>query len=972
MKFLKASVLITLLSVFAGGGDFLLCLSLHEFFRKEKPEIVEFDGPELAAAQEFERTKDPALGYVPRERLVQAFRYAQKMRHEADKWAPSFTDKTAAAISGITWTERGPNNFGGRTRAIMVDPNDATKKTVFAAGVDGGLWKTTDITVASPAWAVINDFLSNIAITTIAYNPASTTTMYFGTGEGWFNIDAVRGDGIWKSTDGGSTWAQLASTASNVNFDYVQKIVVDAAGNVYAATSSQFCNAGGVYKSTDGGTTWALVLGTQGAGCYPVSNCSAADIEIANGGTLFASLGIFYQGSVWKSATGNAGTWSQVNTGANGFPTAGFYRVELACAPSNGNTVYALTHNSATNGILNIYKTTDGGTTWAATTLPTNNGGCDGAEFTNGQAWYDLAVAVDPNNANNVLAGGLNLFKTTNGGTNWTQITQWYGGCGYQYVHSDQHCIVFEPGSSDVAYFGNDGGIWRTANGTAATPTISTRDPNYNVTQLFACALDPTGSSNYFLAGAQDNGSHKYTVAGINSTTQVTGGDGGFCHIDQNQSQYQFTAYVYNNYFRSTDGGNTWSAQISFNNNGQFINPSDYDNTANIIYAGTTAGNYFRWNDPQTGNSSSTMPVAAFGGGSVTHVAVSPNTANRVFFGINNGRVVRVDNANGAGPTGTNISTGLPSGTVSVSCVAIETGNDNHLLATYSNYGLSSVWESTNGGTSWTAVEGNLPDMPIRWAIFNPNSNTQALVATELGIWSTDLLNGGSTNWGASNTGLANVRVDMLKTRSSDKWVLAATHGRGLFSSTTFAPAPIELTSFSGKHEHHYNHLLWETATELNNKEFEIQRSDNGTGFYPIGVLKGAGNSSSNVSYEFIDDRINLPVYYYRLRQVDYDGQNKLSPVIMLASQELISASSVYPNPFTEQVNISFNASFHAPTKITITDISGKTVYRETKADFSGDKLTLNLSHLGNGIYYLSVTTAEQQFFVVKIVKTGY
>src|SRR4029079_19384480 len=123
--------------------------------------------------------------------------------------------------------------------------------------------------------------------------------------------------------------------------------------------------------------------------------------------------------------------------------------------------------------------------------------------------------------------------------------------------------------------------------------------------------------------------------------------------------------------------------------------------------------------------------IAAFNSGRVTSISVSPNTANRVFFGPNNGRVVMVDNAHAATPTGTNITgAGMPGG--SVSCIAIETGNDNHLLATYSNYGSNSVWETTNGGTSWTSVEGNIPDMPVRWALFNPLNNTQAMLATEL------------------------------------------------------------------------------------------------------------------------------------------------------------------------------------------------------------------------------------------------
>lgn len=304
---------------------------------------------------------------------------------------------------------------------------------------------------------------------------------------------------------------------------------------------------------------------------------------------------------------------------------------------------------------------------------------------------------------------------------------------------------------------------------------------NYVTGQFYSCALHPTAFTNYCLAGTQDNGSHQFTSGTLQNTTEVTGGDGGFCHIDQDQPQFQWTSYVYNDYYTSTDGGSSWTNYTS--GGGLFINPTDYDDANNKMYCARNANQYLRWDDPQTGGTFTTVAAASFGG-TVTAVKVSPNTSNRVFFGAN-GDVFRVDNAHTGAPTITNISTAsLPA--AYLTCVEVETGNDNHILLTYSNYGVNSVWETTNGGTLWTSVEGNLPDMPIRWALFNPNNNDQAVIATELGVWSTDNLNGGSTNWGASNTGLANVRVDMLQVRTSDKLMIAATHGRGVFSSDVF------------------------------------------------------------------------------------------------------------------------------------------------------------------------------------------
>ncbi len=715
------------------------------------------DKPADALRRNFEMMRDPALGYVPTERLLVAKEYKDRLIRE-----------NLAPISGVNWKEQGPNNLGGRTRSMIVDPNDGTGNTVFAGSVSGGLWKTTNINSATPGWIPVNDLASNLAVTSIAYDPSNTMVMYFATGEGYSNLDAVQGLGVWKSTDGGATWSQLAAT-NNSNFYFCQKVAVNSTGVVFVATST------GLRRSADGGTTWTKVLGT-GLGITGATSNFAYDVEIAANGDIYASL----NGSIHKSTTAGV-TFAAAQT----IPITAS-RVELAIAPNDANYVYAVVElGTSVNGIL---RTVDGGTTWTSRTEPADaDPGIPAADFSNGQGWYDLAIAVDPNNRDRLFVGGIDIFVSADGAGTWSQIAHWYGGFGFQYVHADQHNIIFQPGSSTVAYFVNDGGVYRTTNATAPIPTIEDRNANYRTAQFYSAAIHPTAQTPYYLAGAQDNGTHQFSASGLQPTIEVTGGDGAFCHIDQNQPQFQWTQYIFNDYYRSTDSGATWTNITA--SGGQFINPTDYDDVNNRMYAARNANQYLRWDDPQTGATFVTIPIADFAG-NVSAVKVSPNTANRVFFGTNSGRVVRVDNAHTGGATSTNISTGLPAGYVS--SVEVETGNDNHLIITFSNYGLNSVWESTNGGTSWTSVEGNLPDMPIRWALFNPNNNDQAIVATELGVWTTDNLDGGSTVWGASNSGLANVRVDMLQYRQSDKYVIAASHGRGLFASDIFtAPTAI-------------------------------------------------------------------------------------------------------------------------------------------------------------------------------------
>ena len=355
--------------------------------------LPKYDRPDLAVMQNFDMTRDPSTNDVPVERALQAFGQVKK-------------DFQAKAIPGVTWTERGPDNVGGRTRAIMFDPNDGTSRTVWAGGVGGGLWYNTDITSASTVWQNVDDFWANIAVTTIAYDPTNTQTFYVGTGEGFFNADAIRGAGIWKSTNGGTSWTQLSSTTGS-DFHYVQKVVVTPSGTVIAATQE------GLYRSTNGGSSWTTLF----TGRF-------ADIEVASNGDVWASEGIFTTGVVRKS-TNDGVSWSTVT------PASGGERIELAIAPSDPNTVYAVASNNT--AIAWMYRTTNGGSSWTSITVPqyteqscTLSGSND---FARGQAWYDLIMSVSPTNSNVALVGGIDIYKTTNGGSSWGLVSYWTGAC---------------------------------------------------------------------------------------------------------------------------------------------------------------------------------------------------------------------------------------------------------------------------------------------------------------------------------------------------------------------------------------------------------------------------------------------------------------------------------------------------------------------------------------------------------------
>ncbi|HYO21708.1 MAG TPA: sialidase family protein, partial [Flavisolibacter sp.] len=640
-----------------GLSAFFALFACRLFLQKEKVSVVhltvassdhdeegkEQDGIFLSQQQDFENTKDIRLGYIPKERLIQA---SEKLVRERR----AFRSNPSLRTTALSWTERGPNSdlpgssngnlrgpgnnaiTGGRLRAILVDLSDVTNSTVWIGSAGGGVWKTTNITATSPNWAPVNDALGNLSVSSICQDPTNTNTMYFGTGEKTANIDAIRGGGIWKSTDHGVTWNLLAGTSG---FGNVSRIICDASGNVYVATMGSGL---GILRSTNGGTNWVSIT-PSGLTSY------VTEMKLSSTGRLhivcgYRTVGVSGYRYTDNPSTVTTSTWTSPATSF----TSTAYNTELAVA---GNTLYALPSNSSyeTNA---IWKSTNGGDTWATCTTSPPVTGNSSTDLSSGQGWYCLAIGVDPANANNVVVGGLNTYRSADGGVTWTQVGRWVGN-SMTYIHADHHYVTW---NASQVLIGTDGGVFYSSNGGV---NWSDRNTGLRIKQFYSAAMHPT-SANYFIAGAQDNGIHSINNAGLGASTEVVGGDGMFTHIDQDQPQYQFGAYTYNDYRRSTNSGASWGSVTYSTSAGSFVNPTDYDDGNNKLYAAGSAGTYVRWEDPQTGNTFTPITLAAFAGGQVSHVAVSPHTSNRVLFGTNNGKIVRVDNAHLSSPTAVDVT----------------------------------------------------------------------------------------------------------------------------------------------------------------------------------------------------------------------------------------------------------------------------------------------------------------------------
>jgi len=937
---------------------------------------------------EVTMTKDPLLGYVPKERLALAEQQAEEIR----------LSQRNSPMALMTWTERGPNNMGGRSRAVLVDRNDATNNTVLVGSVSGGLWRTTNFKAGTPTWTRITTVSANLAITCIAQDPSSFNTMYAGTGEGFFNFDAVRGLGLYKSLDGGLTWSLLASTttggANETDFSFINDVIVYTNGHVYAsARSAVFCNRGGVLKSTNGGTSWTRVIGTfGGGGCNTAVNFIGYDLEVSASGDIYASsqdgsgsdtaVGRIFRSDAGVNV-GNIGFWTDISP--DPLENEFWQRIELACAPSNNNRVYAIFQGTA-NAIDTILRSDDRGVNWInihnTATLWCDQGSSTTTDFSRNQAWYDLIITVKPDDDATVFAGGVDIMKSTNAGGVWAQNTQWAAGCGaLPNVHADNHNIIYLPGSTTELIVVNDGGIYYSNDNGA---TYTNKSAGFNTIQYYSAALHPTAGSNYILGGSQDNGSHNLNTAGLGIGTTKTGGDGGFCFIDQDDPSTQITSFTGSQYSISRNSGTNFNFTAFFGG-GRFINPTDYDNTADLIYCAAVGRNIRRIENISSGPIMAfSIPTSSNASVMISALKVDPNTANRVWMAYQGSgqtpMIYRLDNAhtaNGGSPPDTvRVSApAIPNGSY-ISSIDVENGNASHLMLTVSNYGVNSVWESIDMGASWTSIEGNLPDMPIRWGAFvpfgwdpgqAPNAVGGVVLATELGVWSTQTLNGGSTVWIQNSTGLGNVRTDMLKIRNSDKTILAGTHGRGMFTAALFA-LPVTFVGFDGKAEKLQNKLWWDVENEQNNKGFEIERKQPGeAGFKKIGFVAGKENSVTRTRYSFIDKEVDLgkPNAIYRLKQIDYDDKFTYSTMITLNRQTSVKFIE-YISVQGDQLFIRVNKQRPGNMNLLLIDGSGKTV---VKRQVSIQTQFVDLSRLATGVYTIQLSDGEQSF-TGRIVKS--
>lgn len=802
---------------------FIILMGGFSLSAQTKPRVK--DDPINRVIYETKRLVDPVTGRIPEDIRQRELAFARGLPHGDLK-----------SLNATGWINRGPFNVGGRTRALAIDVND--ENIILAGGVSGGMWRSTD---GGSSWTMVTAPDQLHSATAIAQDTRAghTDTWYYVTGELSGNSATAtgayyQGDGVFKSTDNGITWTLLESTSSNTPqtfdkfFDYCWNVKVSpVTGSVFVATY------GAIKRSQDGGVTWETMFNTDNGTDDNYVYAQSTDIDISSTGTVYAAFST--EGDIYgfyrSDSDGDKSSWIEITPDAM---PASYNRTVISIAPSNENIVYFLTHvdgeDAAGHNLWKyMYDSANDSYGWEdlSGNIPDESGSTGSFDS---QGGYDLLVKVKPDDDNFVIIGGTDLWRSTDGfrsKSNYTKI----GGYGpsndlstYTNHHADQHSLVFYPGNTKKVISGHDGGLSLTdditkTNANAAEESVvwSTLNVGYLTTQAYAVAIDmATNGDGGIIAGFQDNGTYRITSTDAQRDwNDLNGGDGGFCAlVDAGNTYYSSSqnGTVYRDWYDSAYDTWRWTQVDPDGATGQdFINPFLLDpNNSKMMYY--TAGDVIWRNSdlteipayqqkPATKNWVEMTNTRVLDN-QITALDVSYNPANILYYGTDQGRVFKVENANTGDPVNAEItSTDFP--TANIGCVKVNLFNSDEVLISFTNYKVVSIWRTVDGGSTWESISGNLEENAdgsgngpsVRWVdmLHKSDGTNLYFAATSTGLYSASALNGDNTQWTQEGPDLiGNVVVDMVKARK-DGTVVIGTHGNGIYG------AKFDVTSYIRK-----------------------------------------------------------------------------------------------------------------------------------------------------------------------------
>jgi photosystem II stability/assembly factor-like uncharacterized protein len=633
------------------------------------------------------------------------------------------------------WQPLGPFIVGGRIRTVVCHPTKSG--WVYIGAAAGGVWRTTD---GGQSWTPLFDQENSLSFGALAIDPNNPEVLYAATGEMSNNIDSYLGAGIFKSTDGGATWSPIGLT----HVGAFSKILVHPKNSalVVAGATKSFA---GFWRSTDAGRTWSRTfIG------------SVTDVSLNPADTAEFFIGVAGQG-VYRSTDGGL-TWRLQSTG---LPSS-LGRVCVQQAPSNPAILYALVEQDGAGGTGAIYKSTDRGQSWQLSYQGQSS-------FFNGQGWYDAYIVIHPTNPNLALAGGIDIFRTTDGGATWTNVTFGYSGGN---VHVDQHAAAFDPTNPSIVYAGNDGGMYRSTDAGATWTAINN---GLAVTQFYAMAIDQS-QPNVNYGGTQDNG----TLGNRGGNwAMVAGGDGFFVAVDHDNPNILYGEFPNGDLWKlnlATGSFQRITNGIDPNDPGYWSAPLVMDPTnSQTLYHGRRRL-YVTYN-----GGASWQAISPPMTGQITAIGVSPADPAVIYIGSSRGEVWRtLDGGQTWEDVGKN---GIPNRFVTD--FALSERDPAVVYVTLSGFGASHVWRSTDSGRSWHDIGFGLPDIPVNAIVLDPEEERHIFVGTDIGVFAS--LDGGAT-WFPYGTGLPRAPVVDLGIHFARRVLRAATHGRSMWE----VPLPTE------------------------------------------------------------------------------------------------------------------------------------------------------------------------------------
>ncbi|MDD2527652.1 MAG: T9SS type A sorting domain-containing protein [Lentimicrobiaceae bacterium] len=662
-----------------------------------------------------------------------------------------YTSTRAPQTNASNWQPLGPftvpsgqNGYRGlgRVNAIAFHPTD--ENTVYIGAPSGGLWKTTDNGLT---WVSFTDVLPTLGVSDIVVDHTEAEVIYMGTGDR--DAGDAPGLGVWKSFDGGETWQPSNTGMGNVT---VSKLIMHPNNNqlIMAATNS------GIYKSTDGGLSWSK----KASGDFKDLVFKPDNPNIVYG----AQAGNFFR------SVNNGETFTRIS---NGLPTG--YRSGIAVTPANPELVYFIITNS--DSFKGLYRSTDAGLSFSLRSTQPNIMAWDCAGGSGGQAWYDLDIAADPVNPEVIYAGGVNCFKSTNGGNSWFITSHWTGDCGVQAVHADLHVLEFSPLNNRL-YAGNDGGAYWTGNEGQTWTEIS---DGLVISQAYKIGQSAT-NRDLVINGYQDNGTSTY----IGGTWEaVGGGDGMECAFDPNDDRYSYSTVYYgviNRIFNHYPQGRIAGQNVNgITESGAWVTPFLIDhNDGNIMFIGYK--NVWRSTNIKASstNSVSWTKISDINTNNLS-VLVQSRANTDIIYAANGANLYRSDNVKAAAVQWTTLSSNLP---VNKTITAIETSpaDENVVYVVQQN----KIFKSINKGLTWQDITGGLPDVQMNTLVYYRNSPEGLYLGTDIGVFYKDAP---MEDWILYSNGfpvsgiVTELEIYYDSTGPANDVIRAGTYGRGLWES---------------------------------------------------------------------------------------------------------------------------------------------------------------------------------------------